>query len=59
MITNENYQFSQGSAVKDGQTVSISGAGATAVTMVGRNGQRLATPSSLSSDGASFTVTRG
>jgi len=52
-------QFSQGSAVKDGQTVSISGAGATAVTMVGRGGQRLATPSSLSSDGASFSVTHG
>jgi len=52
-------EFSQGSAVKDGQTVSIAGAGAQAVTMVGRGGQRLATPSSLGSDGASFTVTRG
>jgi ketosteroid isomerase-like protein len=50
--------FSQGSAVKDGQTVSIAGAGAQAVTMVGRGGQRLATPSALGSDGASFTVTR-
>ncbi len=51
--------FSQGSAVKDGQTVSISGAGAQAVTMVGRGGQRLASPSTLGADGASFTVTRG
>jgi hypothetical protein len=51
--------FSQGSAVKDGQTVSIVGAGAQSVTMVGRGGQRLATPSTLGSDGASFTVTRG
>jgi hypothetical protein len=52
-------EFSQGSAVKDGQTVSIAGAGAQAVTMLGRGGQRLATPSSLGSDGASFSVTRG
>jgi len=51
--------FSQGAAVKDGQTVSISGAGAQAVTMVGRGGQRLASPSTLGADGASFTVTRG
>jgi hypothetical protein len=51
--------FSQGSTVKDGQTVSIAGAGAQAVTMVGGGGQRLAAPSSLGSDGASFTVTRG
>ena len=51
--------FSQGSAVKNGQTVSIAGAGAQAVTMVGRGGQRLATPSTLGSDGASFSVSRG
>jgi hypothetical protein len=54
-----SIDFSQGSTVKDGQTVSIAGAGATAITMVGRGGQTLATPSTLSSDGASFTVTRG
>lgn len=51
--------FSDGSAVKDGQTVSIAGAGAQAITMVGRGGQTLATPSALGSDGSSFSVTRG
>ena len=45
--------------MKNGQTVSIAGAGAQAVTMVGRGGQRLATPSTLGSDGASFSVSRG
>jgi len=51
--------FSQGSTVKDGHTVIIAGAGAMAVTMVVRCGQRLATPSTLGADGASFTVSRG
>src|SRR6266851_776433 len=54
-----SIDFSAGSATKDGHAVSITGSGATAVTMVGRGGQRLATPSSLSSDGASFSVTHG
>jgi hypothetical protein len=54
-----SIDFSQGSAVKNGQTVSIAGSGARAVTMVSRNGQRMATPSSLGADGASFTVTGG
>jgi hypothetical protein len=50
--------FSGGSTVKDGQTVSIGGSGAKAITMSGRGGQTLATPSTLGTDGASFTVTR-
>ena len=51
-------QFSDGSAVKNGQTVSISGAGGRAITMVGNGNQALAVPSELSSDGASFSVAR-
>lgn len=53
-----SIDFSAGSAVKDGQTVSIAGAGGRAITMVDRAGQRLATPSPLAADGASFSVTR-
>jgi len=51
--------FSAGSATKNGQTVTITSSGAKAVTMVGRGGQQLATPSALGADGASFTVSRG
>ena len=36
-----SISFSQGSAVKDGQTVSIAGAGGQAITMVARGGQSL------------------
>jgi Peptidase A4 family len=50
--------FSQASAVKDGKTVSLADAGARAITMVDRGGQQLAKPSSLGTDGASFSVTR-
>jgi hypothetical protein len=50
--------FSAGSAVKDGQTVSIGAAGAHPITMIGRGGQTQATPSSLGADGASFRVSR-
>ncbi|GAC1329058.1 MAG: hypothetical protein NVSMB2_28210 [Chloroflexota bacterium] len=50
--------FSAAAAVKDGQNVSIAGAGAQAITMVGRGGQTMATPSALGADGSSFSVTR-
>ncbi len=50
--------FTGGSAVRDGQTVSIAASGARGITMLGASGQTLATPSSLGSDGASFSVTR-
>jgi hypothetical protein len=53
-----SIDFSGGSAVKDGQTVSIAGAGARAITMLGNNNQALAVPSGLGDDGASFTVAR-
>ncbi|HEX8968793.1 MAG TPA: G1 family glutamic endopeptidase, partial [Chloroflexota bacterium] len=51
-------QFSGGSTVKDGQTVSVAGAGSRAITMVGGNDQALAVPSALGADGASFSVDR-
>jgi len=51
-------QFSAGSAVENGKTVSISGAGAKPITMIDGSGQPLATPSALGSDGASFSVSR-
>jgi len=50
--------FSGGFAVQNGSQVSISGSGAQPMTMITNNGQALATPSSLGSDGASFMVTR-
>jgi hypothetical protein len=53
-------RFTNASAVKDGQAVTPSAAGALAVTMVNnKTGVTLATPSALGSDGASFTVKRG
>jgi peptidase A4-like protein len=51
-------QFSDGSAVKNGQTVDIAGAGARGITMVGNNDQALAVPTVIGQDGASFSVAR-
>jgi hypothetical protein len=50
--------FSNGSTLKNGQTESIAAAGATGISMIGANRQALAVPSSLGSDGASFSVSR-
>jgi hypothetical protein len=50
--------FSQASAVKDSQTVSIADAGGRAITMIGNRGQPLAQPSPLDAEGASFDVSR-
>ena len=50
--------FTHATAVKDGQTVTPAAANAQAITMIARNGQPLAKPSSLGADGASFSVTR-
>jgi len=50
--------FTNGSAVKDGQTQTIAQTGAQAITMVGAGRQALAEPSALGADGASFSVTR-
>jgi len=52
-----SVQFTNGSAIKDGKTVTIAQAGARPISMVAR-GQVLASPSSLGSDGASFTIQR-
>jgi hypothetical protein len=51
--------FSQGSTVKDGQTVSIADAGAKPITMIARGSGQTARPSTLGADGGSFTVTQG
>jgi hypothetical protein len=50
--------FSQGSTVKDGQTVNIADAGAKPITMIARSSRQTAKPSSLGADGGSFTVTQ-
>lgn len=54
----DTINFSNGSTTVNGSQISISASNAHAVTMVNNSGQALATPSSLGSDGASFTVTR-
>ncbi len=53
-------QFTAGSAVRNGNTVSLAGAGAEPVTMTqgGLGRQPIAVPSGLGSDGSSFSVTR-
>jgi hypothetical protein len=50
--------FTSGSAVENGQTVNIAQSGAQPITLETQRGQVLASPSSLGSDGASFSVTR-
>jgi hypothetical protein len=50
--------FSNGSAVKDGETVTIAGANARPITMVSSANQALAIPTTLGEDGSSFTVAR-
>jgi hypothetical protein len=50
--------FTDGLTTQNGSQVSISESGAQPMTMITRNDQALATPSSLGADGASFTVTR-
>jgi hypothetical protein len=50
--------FSEGSAVKDGKSVSIADSGAQPITMVARGTHQTARPSSLGADGASFTITQ-
>ena len=50
--------FSGATAVENGNTVTISGAGAQPLSMVTNADQALATPSAIGADGESFTVTR-
>src|SRR5438309_5775208 len=51
-------QFSGASAVRDGKAMSLSALGAKAITMINGQGQPIAQPSTLSSDGSSFTIAR-
>lgn len=51
-------QFTNGSAVENGKKVTIAQAGAKPITMINQAGQPLAQPSTLSSDGSSFSVKR-
>src|SRR6266567_142231 len=53
-----NIDFSNGTTVKNGQTLTIGGASARAITMVGNNEVALAVPSKLSDDGGGFSVAR-
>jgi Peptidase A4 family len=51
-------QFSGASAVRDGKTMSAAALGAKAITMINGQGQAIAQPSTISSDGSSFTIAR-
>ena len=51
-------QFSRASAVRDGTSMSAAALGAKAITMINGQGQAIAQPSTISSDGSSFTVAR-
>jgi hypothetical protein len=50
-------QFSGGSAVKDGTSVTIAESGARAVTLVDPRGSTVAKPSALTADGKGFSIT--
>ncbi len=51
-------QFNGASAVRDGKTMSVSALGAKAITMINGQGQAIAQPSTVASDGSSFTIAR-
>lgn len=51
-------QFTSGSAIKDGKSVTLAEAGAKPITMVDLQGDVLAKPSSLTADGSGFTISR-
>jgi hypothetical protein len=53
-----SVQFSRASAVRDGKAMSLSALGAKAITMTNGQGQAVAQPSAIASDGSSFTVAR-
>lgn len=61
LIPLDNFgavQFTAGSAVENGKTVSIRDSQATPITMVDASGRAVATPSALGADGSSFSVSR-
>lgn len=51
-------QFSGATTTENGKTETLSQAGAQAITMIDRYGNPIASPSAVSSDGKSFTVTQ-
>jgi hypothetical protein len=51
-------KFTGASAVRDGKTLNLSALGARAISMINYQGEVIAQPSQVGSDGASFTVTR-
>jgi hypothetical protein len=51
-------KFSGATAVRDGSTLTLSGLGAQAITMVSGTREALAVPSAIAIDGSSFSVTR-
>jgi hypothetical protein len=53
-----SVSFAGASAVENGQTLDMAQAGAQSITMLNSANQALAVPSSIGSDGSSFTVTR-
>jgi hypothetical protein len=53
-----SVSFTAATAVVNGQTVDLTQANAQAITMVNSNGQALAVPSGVASDGSSFSVVR-
>jgi hypothetical protein len=61
LVSLDNFgtvSFSNCFDVQNGSRVSINGLDAQPMTMIEGNGQALATPSALGTDGASFTITR-
>lgn len=50
--------FTGGGAVRDGKSLSLSALGAKAISMINAQGEVISQPSTLGSDGSSFTVTR-
>jgi hypothetical protein len=53
-----SVSFSGATAIQNGQTVDLAGASAQPITMLNANGQALAVPSAIGSDGSSFSVAR-
>ncbi len=53
-----SVQFSGGTAVQNGKTVTIAESGAQPITLIGSGGSALVTPSVLTSDGQGFTVSQ-
>jgi hypothetical protein len=51
-------KFTGASAVRDGKTMSAAALSAKAITMINGRGEAIAQPSTIGSDGSSFTVAR-